>query len=89
MSVLHHFLLGLLSLFSSVDIKMFLLSGTERNLVRHVSETTYGLHACALIGDFFDIVEEVGEETLSSMRHGEGVSTYCGSFLSVLFLFFF
>ena len=61
---------------------MFFLSGTERNLVRHVSETTYGLRACALIGDFFDVVEEIGEETLISMRHGEGASTYCCFFLS-------
>ena len=61
---------------------MFLLSSTERNLVRHVSETTYGLRACALIGDFFDIVEEIREETLISLRHGEGASTYSGFFLS-------
>ena len=61
---------------------MFFLSGTERNLVGHVSETTYGLCACALIGDFFHIVKEIREETLISMRHGEGASTYCGFFLS-------
>ena len=72
-----------------LDIKMFLLSSTERNLVRHVSDATSSLLSCALIGDFLDVVEEIREETLISMRHGEGASTYCGFFSFVLFLFFF
>ena len=65
---------------------MFLVSGAERNLVGHVSETAYGLFACTLKVDFFKILNEVGEETLRGMRHGEGVSTYCGSFFERSFL---
>ena len=68
---------------------MFFLFGAKRNLLGHISKAAYGLFACALKGDFFEILDEVGEETLRGMRHGEGVSTYCGSFLSIIFLFFF